>query len=200
LNTVNLKRKKISMLGVLNFTLLTGLGAALTLESSANAENYNNLPLAFTTTMRIPVGMDAGAPTWFGATDECQNANGLRMVYGSDGLNPYLQWNFYEDRGYFRIENVGLKRKGCASSAWLRPNTPCNDKDMRRESNDYNDGLWKVEPTGSGTYELVSYSKDLDCRDAELGATPNGDNFYFTYNDGSGRTEWQFSNTGGDKA
>ena len=188
------------MLGVLNFTLLTGLGAALTLESSAKAEKYNNLPLAFTTTMRIPVGMDAGAPTWFGATHECTDPNGLRMAYGSDGLNPELQWNFYEDRGYFRIENVGKKNQGCFDSAWLRPNTPCNDHDVRREANVYDEGLWKVEPTGEGTYELISYVKDLNCRDAVMGAKPDGKHFRFTYNDGSGRTEWQFSNTGGDKA
>jgi hypothetical protein len=102
------------MLGVLNFTLLAGYGAALTIGSSAKAEDYSNLPLDFTTTMRIPVGMDAGAPSLLGATDDCNNSNGLAMAHGSDGLNPYLLWNFYGDRGYFRIENEGLRRKGCS--------------------------------------------------------------------------------------
>lgn len=63
---------------------------------------------------------------------------------------------------------------------------------MRRESNVYNDGLWKVVPTGEGTNILSSYSKDLGCRDAELGTTPSGDNFWFTFDDGSGRVKWQF--------
>lgn len=83
------------------------------------------------------------------------------MEYGSDGSDPYMQWNFYEEGGYYRIENEGLRRKGCRNS-WLRSNVGCEDNDLRREGEIFNE-RWRVSRTDNGTYNLISYWKMLHC-------------------------------------
>jgi hypothetical protein len=115
------------------------------------------------------------------------------MSYGSDGLNPFLLWNFYEDGIYYRIENEGLRRMGCDGNAWLRANTHCIDKDARREANDHHENSWRVDPTVSGTYTLTSYWKNLNCREKMLSTESSGDNFLFTADEGNGRQYWEFN-------
>jgi hypothetical protein len=114
------------------------------------------------------------------------------MSYGSDGLNPFLHWNFYEDGLYYRIENEGLRRMGCDGNAWLRANTKCHDKNARREANDHHESKWKIEPTNEGTYTLTSYWKDLNCKDKMLATQATGDDFVFSYDAGDGRQYWAF--------
>jgi hypothetical protein len=172
--------------------MLAVYGSALTVESTSAIEAAEATP-AFTTSLQIPRGMDPGAHSWLGSSENCQDANGLIMAYGNDGLNPFLQWNFYEDGLYFRIENDGLKKMGCNGNAWLKPRTDCNDTEVRREANYSSEAFWSVDPTGSGTYLLTSYWKDLNCMNKHMGTISSGNNFIFSVDDGSGLQHWAFN-------